>query len=285
MRCSTRVVAAVGALVAGSGSIVGEAFLVSPPASFHSPVAHGQNNDNKLRFAGGNARCLTVPALATPLPKASWRQKTLLRCSATPMRNIFTFGTKSFASRESRRYPYRRPRSAATATPSMSSSSEYGGLRQRNPLRRDDAERARLNEFITILVKTPVPEWKPALFEEYLPSLLKGNLYKQTMLEMLAKVRSGEEHETLSNVDAYLSGFLSQEKRKASRKMVRVGRTTIISRAPIVDRRTRSLLHLLRYRLTPFHLNSHPLLHQTPDSLACSRRSQAGGAVYSSAAL
>lgn len=121
------------------------------------------------------------------------------------------------ASADTRGVGHRRPRVWATSC-SMSSD-PYGGETV-NPLSRDDPERARLNNFITILAGTPREEWKPAILDEYLSSLLKGNLYRQAMAERLAKVRSGDERETLTRVDAFLTGFLSQERRRASRKKV-----------------------------------------------------------------
>lgn len=64
-------------------------------------------------------------------------------------------------------------------------------------------------------------EWKPAVIDEYMESLLKHGLFRQAMNERLAKVRSGEEREALARVDSYMTGFLSHEWRKASRKKVR----------------------------------------------------------------
>lgn len=64
-------------------------------------------------------------------------------------------------------------------------------------------------------------EWKPAVIDEYMESLLKHGLFRQAMNERLAKVRDGEEREALARVDSYMTGFLSHEWRKASRKKVR----------------------------------------------------------------
>lgn len=63
-------------------------------------------------------------------------------------------------------------------------------------------------------------EWKPAVIDEYMESLLKRGLFRQAMNERLAKVRGGEEREALARVDSYMTGFLSHEWRKASRKKV-----------------------------------------------------------------
>lgn len=63
-------------------------------------------------------------------------------------------------------------------------------------------------------------EWKPAVIDEYMESLLKRGIFRQTMDERLAKVRSGEEREALARVDSYMTGFLGHEWRKASRKKV-----------------------------------------------------------------
>lgn len=68
-------------------------------------------------------------------------------------------------------------------------------------------------------------EWKPAVIDEYMESLLKRGLFRQAMNERLAKVRSGEEREALARVDSYMTGFLSHEWRKASRKKVRCRET------------------------------------------------------------
>lgn len=67
-------------------------------------------------------------------------------------------------------------------------------------------------------------DWKPAVIDEYMESLLKRGVFRQTMNERLAKVRSGEESEALARVDSYMTGFLSHEWRKASRKKVGSGR-------------------------------------------------------------
>ena len=64
-------------------------------------------------------------------------------------------------------------------------------------------------------------EWKPAVIDEYMESLLKRGLFRQAMNERLAKVRGGEEREALARVDSYMTGFLSHECRKASRSKVR----------------------------------------------------------------
>lgn len=63
-------------------------------------------------------------------------------------------------------------------------------------------------------------EWKPAVIDEYIESLLKRGLFRQAMNERLAKVRGGEDREALARVDSYMTGFLSHEWRKASRKKV-----------------------------------------------------------------
>lgn len=98
-----------------------------------------------------------------------------------------------------------------------------------NPLDRNDLERARVNTVITILAETPMAEWKPAVLDEYISSLLKGNLFKQAMSERLAKVRSGDEMEALKRVNAFLMGYLGQEKRRASRKKVTKWRSLWLS--------------------------------------------------------
>lgn len=90
-----------------------------------------------------------------------------------------------------------------------------------NPLARGDPERARVNNLITIFAETPMHQWKPAILDEYMSSLLKRGLYRQAMTERMAKVRSGEDQEALTRVDAYLTGYLGQESRRASRKKVR----------------------------------------------------------------
>ena len=112
-----------------------------------------------------------------------------------------------------------RKHRVSAATP-WSMSSGHGSNEVLNPLSRDDPERARINTFITILAETPVEEWKPAILDEYLSSLLRGHLYRQAMTERLSNVRSGEEREALTRVDAFLTGYLGQERRKASRKKV-----------------------------------------------------------------
>lgn len=91
-----------------------------------------------------------------------------------------------------------------------------------NPLDRGDPERARVNNLITILAETPMDQWKPAILDEYMSSLLKRGLYRQAIAERLAKVRSGEDQEALTRVDAYLTGYLGQESRRASRKKVSI---------------------------------------------------------------
>lgn len=115
----------------------------------------------------------------------------------------------------------RRPR--ATRTVGCDMSSDGGGEDVLNPLARGDPERARVNNLITILAETPMNQWKPAILDEYMSSLLKRGIYRQAMAERLAKVRSGEDQEALVRVDAYLTGFLGQESRRASRKKVKGG--------------------------------------------------------------
>lgn len=63
-------------------------------------------------------------------------------------------------------------------------------------------------------------EWKPAVIDEYIESLLKRGLFRQAMNERLAKARGGEDREALARVDSYMTGFLAHEWRKASRKKV-----------------------------------------------------------------
>lgn len=140
-----------------------------------------------------------------------------------PARNIFlpclTLSGEDGSIRLPSRCISRRKQRVSVLAP-LRMSSDHGSVEVVNPLSRDDPERARINDFITILAQTPTAEWKPAILDEYLSSLLKGNLYKQTMAERLAKVRSGEEREALTRVDAFLTGYIGQEKRKASRKKV-----------------------------------------------------------------
>ncbi|CAN0432705.1 unnamed protein product [Ectocarpus sp. 12 AP-2014] len=104
----------------------------------------------------------------------------------------------------------------------LSPTEDGGDVFNPNPLARNDPERARVNNLITILAGTPMAEWKPAVIDEYMESLLKRGIFRQTMDERLAKVRSGEEREALARVDSYMTGFLGHEWRKASRKKVSV---------------------------------------------------------------
>ncbi|CAM9104029.1 unnamed protein product [Ascophyllum nodosum] len=127
-----------------------------------------------------------------------------------------------------------RKHRVSAATP-WSMSSGHGSNEVLNPLSRDDPERARINTFITILAETPVEEWKPAILDEYLSSLLRGHLYRQAMTERLSNVRSGEEREALTRVDAFLTGYLGQERRKASRKKVSIILTAATEGAAQLD--------------------------------------------------
>lgn len=125
---------------------------------------------------------------------------------------------------EAARSSSQRRRCATTSIgSSMSTDGGSGGEDVLNPLARGDPERARVNNLITILAETPMNQWKPAILDEYMSSLLKRGLYRQAMAERLAKVRSGEDQEALMRVDAYLTGYLGQESRRASRKKVRRG--------------------------------------------------------------
>lgn len=177
-----------------------------------------------LRFDGG--RTVRTPILQ-PNSFYSLQRRCRIHSEARQIRrarNIFsprlTLSGEDWGIRSTFRCSCRRKQRTSVLAPHRMSS-DQGDVEVVNPLSRDDLERARINDFITILAETPTAEWKPAILDEYLPSLLKGSLYRQTMVERLAKVRSGEEQEALARVDAFLTGYIGQEKRKASRKKVR----------------------------------------------------------------
>ncbi|CAB1102485.1 unnamed protein product [Ectocarpus sp. CCAP 1310/34] len=231
MRYATRAAAAVGVFAASSGSIVREAFL-APPLFHPAAVRHGSSSsskDNKLTFASSTAAGRPT---TTPPPRCR-RSHGLVRCAAaSPLRPTPTLSAAR------RRSGHRRPRdptvTAMSAAADEGDGSVLGPLRplsptedggdvfNPNPLARNDPERARVNNLITILAGTPMAEWKPAVIDEYMESLLKRGIFRQTMDERLAKVRSGEEREALARVDSYMTGFLGHEWRKASRKKVSV---------------------------------------------------------------
>lgn len=89
---------------------------------------------------------------------------------------------------------------------------------------REDSERARLNTLISVLASSPEEDWTPDLLDAFSGALLNGALYRQAIASRLAKVRSPEEQATLTKVDAFLTGYLTQERRRASRAKVRRGR-------------------------------------------------------------
>lgn len=247
MRSIGRTASAVVALTMASGPMVVEGFMTVSP--FPS-VVHNLNSD-KLRFGtefsspGGH-----VNAAPTTLRRSSRRKRVVptyaaemkieatasLRLTRTTAKTAFRVRSPPTLRSTSRNLRSRGTiRTIPCSTSNSYSSSNSGGgdgdrdlagsdespgLFQENPLSRDEPERARINNFITILVETPMSEWKPAIVDEYMPSLLKGSLYAQTMGERIAKVRTGENREALMRVDAYLTGFLSQERRRASRKKV-----------------------------------------------------------------
>lgn len=177
-----------------------------------------------LRFDGGRT-------VRTPILQANSFHSLQRRCrihsearQIRRARNFFpprlALSGEDWSIRSAFRCSCRRKQRVSVSAPHRMSS-DQGDVEVVNPLSRDDPERARINDFITILAETPTEEWKPAILDENLSSLLKGNLYRQAMTEKLAKVRSGEELEALTRVDAFLTGYIGQEKRKASRKKVR----------------------------------------------------------------
>lgn len=229
MRYDKRAVALAGTLGAASGSILAEAF-VATPAAFHTVVKYNHDS-NKLRFATN--RQISFPTPNTGLVGRAQRQQYLLVINTVvipesfPLRSAPLMAARgtSGVSAAVRRHPRVRRPPGTTVLCSMSSddgSNDNGGML--NPLNREDPERARLNTLITILAETPMENWKPAVLDEFMSSLLKGGLYRQAMTDRLAKVRSGEEQQALTRVDAFLSGYLSQERRRASRKKVTQGR-------------------------------------------------------------
>lgn len=139
--------------------------------------------------------------------------------------------------------PALRPRPCrphAGVSPRASTDGSSGGD-VANPLQRGDAERAGINNLITLLTSSPMEQWRPDLLEEHLPSLLKAGLFRQTMTERQANARSREEREALGKVDAFLSGYLGQEKRRGSRAKVRdwSGRCDSAVIGTLIDRRRR----------------------------------------------
>ncbi|CAM9461080.1 unnamed protein product [Discosporangium mesarthrocarpum] len=81
-------------------------------------------------------------------------------------------------------------------------------------------ERAKINTLITTLSGCAEAEWKPDLVDSYADCLLRGSLYRQAIDDRMAKVENTEEQKALVRVDAFLSGYLSQERRRASRRKV-----------------------------------------------------------------
>lgn len=230
--------AAVGTLAAVSCSIVTEAFVTAP--SFHAAVHHHRRTHNdKLRFASNGRQPTALASTSTSLLQAAgrWRcirgRRPMNTTSECPLGSSSTaMATGLHVSGVTRRSSERRPR-ATTATDS-SMSTDGGAEDVLNPLARGDPERARVNHLITILAETPMNQWKPAILDEYMSSLLKQGLYRQAMTERMAKVRSGEDQEALTRVDAYLTGYLGQESRRASRKKVRGERSDYSSRSVLV---------------------------------------------------
>ena len=222
---TARAAAAVGTLAAVSCSIVTEAFVTAP--SLHAAVHHHRHSHNdKLRFSSNSRQPTALASTSTSPLQAAGRlrripgRRTMITSSGSPL------GSSSPAvcaglrvSGAASRYSQRRPR--ATTAVGSGFSADGGGENVLNPLARGDPERARVNNLITILAETPMNQWKPAVLDEYMSSLLKRGLYRQAMAERLAKVRSGEDQEALVRVDAYLTGYLGQESRRASRKKVR----------------------------------------------------------------
>lgn len=226
MRYNARAVAVAGTLLAASGSILAEAF-VATPAAFHTVVVKYNQDSNKLRFAAN--RQIRFPTPDTGLVGRAQRQQylfainTVVVSKSCPPRSASLMAARgtSGVSAAVRRHPrVRRPPGTAVLRRMFSDDGSNDNGRMLNPLNREDPERARLNTLITILAETPMENWKPAVLDEFMSSLLKGGLYRQAMADRLAKVRSGEEQQALTRVDAFLSGYLSQERRRASRKKV-----------------------------------------------------------------
>ncbi|CAM9202105.1 unnamed protein product [Scytosiphon promiscuus] len=242
MRYATRAAVAVGALAAYSRSMVGEAFLAG---SFRTTV-NRRSNDDKLTFvstAAGSTTAVPASPTATATPPRRRRSREALRCTAgrqvdSPSRSIppSTTSAGGIVSPRSS-FSRRRPRKTAGLVSATADDGDGGVLGplspmsptedgaeafNPNPLARNDPERARVNDLITILASTPMAEWKPAVIDEYMESLLKRGLFRQTMNERLVKARSGEDQEALARVDSYMTGFLAHEWRKASRKKVSV---------------------------------------------------------------
>lgn len=227
MRRNQRAIAVAGTLAAASHSIGVEAF-VAAPASFHA-VVHYNHDSNKLRFASHHPR---FPTPKTALLGRTRRRQQLLvsrtvgipeACSLRSAPSINARGTSGVSAAVHRHASVRRPRGTTMLCSISSDGGSNGNGGMLNPLNREDPERARLNTLITVLAETPMENWKPAVLDEFMSSLLKGGLYRQAMSDRLAKVRSGEEQQALTRVDAFLTGYLSQERRRASRKKVREG--------------------------------------------------------------
>lgn len=173
--------------------------------------------NHKLRFTSRHPRLLerwTISLLGCSRYHTPWQSHRLYKSKSDLSSPGRIFGRPQM---DILNYsPERKPR--VESTPGMSSDGVDGDTI--NPLRRNDAERAGINMLITTLASTPMDLWKPDILESHLPSLLKGGLFRQTMMERLAKARSGEEQQTLTRIDAFLTGYLGQEKRRGSRAKV-----------------------------------------------------------------
>jgi hypothetical protein len=84
-----------------------------------------------------------------------------------------------------------------------------------------DDSRAGLNFLITYLTQIPSDEWKPTILSKYLPALLRGRDYERAMEARIQRAETDKERGALERVDAFLRGYLQQERRRASREKVR----------------------------------------------------------------
>lgn len=220
-----------------SGPInVADAFI--PTAGVTPHTSSSKNNDHKLTSGHRRARLShslennAAQSLRHPRQPIVKNEKAYGYSLTVKARPSFSLSSTSPSvdndrpcSVHRRTGGYRRPHSRYTGykprsiTRSRIFCQEAEGIA--NPLSRDDAERAGINKLIAYFAETPAEQWNPGVLEAHLPSLMKGALYKQTMAERMAKVKSDEEQNGLIQVDAFLSGYLKQERRNLSRKKVR----------------------------------------------------------------
>eukprot|EP00611_Tribonema_gayanum_P031891 TRINITY_DN9343_c0_g1_i1.p1 TRINITY_DN9343_c0_g1~~TRINITY_DN9343_c0_g1_i1.p1 ORF type:complete len:352 (-),score=89.30 TRINITY_DN9343_c0_g1_i1:447-1451(-) len=124
-----------------------------------------------------------------------------------------------------------RPRSSALRSePEASTSADdaiddavlTGGGDMGSVISGGEEDRIRINNFISYLCNLPQSAWSPDVLESHTPDLLRDGsaVYKQTMALRASRARDGDERAKLERVEAFLNGYLQQQRRRNSRVRV-----------------------------------------------------------------